>query len=99
MEWNKPEDGHAKRIFRNAGIGVAAAFVSDVSSNSIRVLKTYRQVSKVPVGYFTAAREIIAKDGLVGWDGLLFRGLQTRIVSHGINSAVFTVAWKLFQDR
>ena len=98
LGWNGPEDGQLKKTARNAGIGLAASFVSDVSSNSIRVLKTYRQTSKVSVGYLTAAKEIIAKDGLVGWNGLLFRGLQTRIVSHGINSAVFTVAWKLFQE-
>ena len=98
LGWNAPEDGHLKRTARNAGIGLAASFVSDVSSNSIRVLKTYRQTAKVPIGYVAAAKQIIAKDGLIGWNGLLFRGLQTRIVSHGINSAVFTVAWKLFQD-
>ena len=98
LGWNTDADGALKKTARNAGIGLAASFVSDVSSNSIRVLKTYRQTSTVPVGYVAAAREIIAKDGLLGWNGLLFRGLQTRIVSHGLNSMVFTVAWKAFQD-
>eukprot|EP00591_Stephanopyxis_turris_P009670 CAMPEP_0195528600 /NCGR_PEP_ID=MMETSP0794_2-20130614/30806_1 /TAXON_ID=515487 /ORGANISM="Stephanopyxis turris, Strain CCMP 815" /LENGTH=300 /DNA_ID=CAMNT_0040659763 /DNA_START=56 /DNA_END=958 /DNA_ORIENTATION=- len=98
LGWNSPEHSTVQKTARNAGIGLAASFVSDVSSNSIRVLKTYRQTAKVPVGYVTAAKQIISKDGLFGWNGLLFRGLQTRIVSHGINSAVFTVAWKMFQE-
>ena len=36
---------------------------------------------------------------VLGWNGLFLRGLQTRIVSHGVNSMVFTVAWKLLQDN
>jgi hypothetical protein len=81
LGWNTPDAGPVKKTIRNASIGLAAAFVSDCSSNSIRVLKTYRQVSLTPVSYLQAAREIIAKDGLLGWNGLLLRGLQTRIVS------------------
>lgn len=93
-----PDASTVKKTARNAGIGFAASFVSDVSSNSIRVLKTYRQTAKEPVGYMTAAKEIIAKDGLFSRGGLMFRGLETRILSHGINSAVFTVAWKALQE-
>ena len=98
LPWNDSGTPLYKKLTRNAGIGLAASFVSDVSSNSIRVLKTYRQTAKEPVGYLQAVAEIKAKDGLFGWNGLFLRGLQTRIVSHGINSMVFTVAWKLFQD-
>lgn len=86
-----------QRTLRAAAIGIAASFVSDVSSNSLRVLKTYRQTSKVPIGYLQALLEIRAKDGLFGMNGLFLRGLQTRIVSHGINSMVFTVLWKWMQ--
>jgi hypothetical protein len=97
--WNDPEkDSLLKRMVRNASIGVGASVVSDVSSNSIRVLKTYRQTAKEPIGYFQAVKEIRAKSGLFGWEGLFLRGLQTRITSHAINSAVFTVAWKYFQQ-
>jgi hypothetical protein len=97
--WNDPiQDSMAKRLVRNASIGVGASFVSDVSSNSIRVLKTYRQTALKPIGYLQAVREIRAKSGLFGWEGLFLRGLQTRITSHAINSAVFTVAWKYFQQ-
>jgi hypothetical protein len=99
LGWNDSTTPLYKKLSRNAVIGLAASFVSDVSSNSIRVLKTYRQTAKVPVGYLQAVQEIKAKDGLFGWNGLFLRGLQTRIVSHGINSMVFTVAWKLLQDN
>jgi hypothetical protein len=97
--WNNPEEHSLlKRMVRNASIGVGASVVSDVSSNSIRVLKTYRQTAKEPIGYLTAFNEIRTKSGLFGWEGLFLRGLQTRITSHAINSAVFTVAWKYFQQ-
>ena len=86
-----------QKTMRSASIGLAASFVSDVSSNGLRVLKTYRQTSKEPIGYAQALAEIRAKDGLFGMNGLFFRGLQTRLISHGINSAVFTVVWKWFQ--
>jgi len=35
-----------KKMGRNAGIGFVASVISDSCSNSIRVLKTYRQTSK-----------------------------------------------------
>ncbi|XP_065196485.1 uncharacterized protein LOC135827974 [Sycon ciliatum] len=87
-----------QKVLRNAFIGIAASFVSDVSSNGIRVLKTYRQTYPEPIGYWVAFSKIRAEYGLFGWQGFFFRGLQTRIVSHGINSMVFTVAWKYFQQ-
>lgn len=96
LPWN--EGTAMQQVSRNAGIGLAASFVSDVSSNGIRVLKTYRQTYKEPVSYFKAFNDIRLQHGLFGWEGLFFRGLQTRIVSHGINSMVFTVAWKYFQQ-
>ena len=88
-----------QKTCRSALIGVCASFVSDVSSNSLRVLKTYRQTSKEPISYLRAFSEIRAKDGLFGMNGLFFRGLTTRIVSHGINSMVFTVVWKWMQQH
>eukprot|EP00041_Stephanoeca_diplocostata_P033922 m.1136251 g.1136251 ORF g.1136251 m.1136251 type:complete len:308 (+) comp24430_c1_seq26:433-1356(+) len=99
LPWNTPTTAPLQKVSRNAVIGLAASFVSDVSSNGVRVLKTYRQTSTVPIGYIAAFKQIVAKDGLFGWNGLLFRGLQTRIVSHGINSMVFTVAWKALQGH
>eukprot|EP01010_Urceolus_cornutus_P000630 NODE_1147_length_1081_cov_196.437984_g876_i0.p1 GENE.NODE_1147_length_1081_cov_196.437984_g876_i0~~NODE_1147_length_1081_cov_196.437984_g876_i0.p1 ORF type:complete len:299 (-),score=51.93 NODE_1147_length_1081_cov_196.437984_g876_i0:130-1026(-) len=97
LGWDDASRG--KKLLRNAFIGISASFVSDVSSNGIRVLKTYRQTATEPVSYLQAFNQIRLKSGLFGWEGLFFRGLQTRIVSHGINSMVFTVAWKMLQER
>merc|ERR1719453_1439401 len=98
LGWNGPEHSAVQKTSRNAVIGLAASFVSDVMSNGIRVLKTYRQTSPVPVTYMEAFSNIKAEHGLFGWEGFFFRGLQTRIISHGVNSMVFTVAWKAMQD-
>jgi len=98
LPWDSPENTFMQKTFRNAFIGLGASFISDVCSNSLRVMKTYRQTYKEPISYMKAFTQIRAEYGLLGWEGLMFRGLQTRIVSHGINSMVFTVAWKAFQD-
>lgn len=94
MPWKN--DGLGKKLCRNAFNGLAASMVSDVVSNSLRVLKTYRQTSTVPVGYGAAIKDIISKEGITG---LMFRGLGTRIVAHGVNGMVFTVAWKFFEEE
>jgi len=41
-------------------------------------------------------RNIIAKDGLV--NGLLIRGLGTKILANGLQGMMFTVLWRLGQD-
>lgn len=43
-------------IQRQAFIGFAASVVSDTISNSLRVVKTYRQVHEKNVGYCTSSR-------------------------------------------
>jgi hypothetical protein len=59
------------------------------------VVKTYRQVNETRIGYFDAARAVIATDGLIGLFG---RGLKTRIISNGLQGLMFTVLWKFFED-
>ena len=81
---------------RNATNGLVSSAVSDVVSNSLRVLKTYRQTSTEPITYMNAAKNIIATEGV--W-GLFFRGLGTRIIAHGVNGMVFTVAWKYLEEE
>jgi hypothetical protein len=87
-------DSLAGKLGRNAGMGFTASCVSDTCSNSIRVLKTYRQTSPTRVSYMDAARTIVAKDGL---GGLFGRGLQTRLLANGVQGAMFSVGWKYFQ--
>lgn len=83
------------KYVRNAVIGFASAAVSDTCSNSLRVLKTTRQTALVPVSYADAAKEIIAKEGYVGLFG---RGLATRILTNGIQGALFTIGWRAIAE-
>lgn len=83
------------KYVRNAVIGFCSAAVSDTCSNSLRVLKTTKQTSLVQVSYVDAAKDIIAKDGLVGLFG---RGLKTRILTNGVQGALFTIGWRAFSE-
>lgn len=82
-------------LARNAGMGFCASVVSDTTSNSIRVVKTYRQTSSEAISYLQCAKNIIASDGL---GGLFGRGLQTRILSNGVQGVMFSVLWKYFDQ-
>ncbi len=64
-------------------------------SNSLRVIKTYRQVHATRIGYFAAAEAVIAVDGV---RGLFGRGLKTRIIANGLQGLMFSILWKLFMD-
>jgi hypothetical protein len=89
------QDLKGLEFLRQAFIGFCATLLSDTISNSLRVVKTYRQVHEREVGYLTAVREIVAADGLLG---LLGRGLKTRIIANGCQGVMFSVLWKLFMD-
>ena len=84
-----------EKLLRQACIGFAASIVSDSVSNSLRVVKTYRQVHETPIGYIAAAEAVVAQDGL---RGLLGRGLKTRILANGLQGLMFSVLWKMFLD-
>ena len=83
-------------LSKNAFIGFSASAVSDTCSNSIRVLKTYRQTHSEQVSYTSAIKEIIAKDGIVSLFG---RGLKTKIISNGIQGSLFAVLWKYIERQ
>merc|ERR1712110_602495 len=83
------------KYVRNAVIGFASAAVSDTISNSLRVLKTTRQTALEPIGYMESAKSIIEKEG---YAGLFGRGLGTRILTNGIQGALFTIGWKAIAE-
>lgn len=91
----KPDET-LKKLGRNAVIGFTSSVVSDTCSNSVRVIKTYKQTAAEPVTYPNAVKDIIAKDGLVGLFG---RGLKTRIATNGLQGLLFTVLWKLMEEK
>ncbi|KAF9005187.1 mitochondrial carrier domain-containing protein [Cyathus striatus] len=90
-----PSHTTLEKLGRRAFIGFAASVVSDTVSNSLRVVKTYRQVNETRIGYLAAARAVIAVDGL---RGLFGRGLKTRILANGLQGIMFSILWRLFLD-
>ncbi|GJJ14203.1 hypothetical protein Clacol_008465 [Clathrus columnatus] len=82
-----------EKLSREAIIGFVASVISDTVSNSLRVVKTYRQVDEERVSYLESARRVIAVDGI---HGLFSRGLKTRILANGLQGLLFSVLWKLF---
>ncbi|KAF8849350.1 mitochondrial carrier [Acephala macrosclerotiorum] len=82
-------------LLRLAFVGFCASVISDSVSNSLRVVKTYRQANDVKVSYTEAARLVVLQDGIVGLFG---RGLKTRILCNGLQGLLFSILWKLFLD-
>jgi hypothetical protein len=89
----KYEDKLFKNLLRNAFIGFLSSFISDGITNSFRVIKTAKQTDKNNKGYYEIGEEIIKKNG---FKGLFFRGLETRILTNGIQGLMFNVLWKFF---
>ncbi|GAA5853238.1 hypothetical protein JCM5353_001924 [Sporobolomyces roseus] len=83
------------KLSRQALIGFISSVVSDTISNSLRVIKTYRQTAQGDVGYRQSIREILGKEGA---RGLFGRGLKTRLLANGLQGILFSVLWKVFQD-
>jgi len=83
------------KLLRQAALGISASFVSDLFSNSIRVIKTTKQTSQEALTYLETIKEIVDKDGVVG---LFTRGLGTRLLTNCIQATLFTVVWKLVED-
>jgi Mitochondrial carrier protein len=86
------------KLARNAAIGFTCSVVSDSISNSLRVLKTYKQASATSISYSQAIKDIVAKDGLFSRQGLFFRGLETRILANGVQGLMFSVLWKQIEE-
>merc|ERR1711990_395050 len=60
-----------------------------------RALMVYKQTNaNTQLTYIECAREIVAKDGVVGLFG---RGLTTKLISNGIQGAMFSVLWKTIE--
>ena len=83
------------KLLRQAALGISASFVSDLFSNSIRVIKTTKQTSAEALTYLETVKEVVDKDGIVG---LFTRGLGTRVLTNCIQATLFTVLWKLIDD-
>ena len=80
-------------LMRNAFIGFTSSCVSDIISNSIRVMKTSVQTGEGKKGYKEIYEEIKKKDGI---KGVFVRGLNTRLITNGIQGLMFNIMWKYF---
>lgn len=89
------KDSLLHKLSRSAVIGFSASVVSDSISNSFRVIKTAKQASTSPVTYTHVVTQIVKQDGIIG---LMGRGLQTRLLTNGIQGLMFNVMWRLGQD-
>lgn len=100
-------------LARLAFIGFCASIISDSVSNSLRVIKTYRQVNDTQVSYSEFTLSVLARQKLTarcaaeaarlvilqdGVLGLFGRGLKTRIIANGLQGIIFSILWKLFLD-
>jgi hypothetical protein len=87
-------------VLRSALIGFCATAVADTVSNFMRVIKTVKQATVGEqmghVTYVSIVEKIYSESGLIGLFG---RGLQTRIITDGIQNMLFTVLWKLIARK
>ena len=81
------------RLMRNAFIGFASSCISDIISNSIRVLKTSIQTGEGKKSYKEIFEEIKKKEGI---KEVFIRGLNTRLITNGIQGLMFNIMWKYF---
>jgi hypothetical protein len=88
-------------ILRNALVGFVASAISDIVSNPVRVVKTMKQTlisedANVLHSYGDILNEALKANG---WQGLFLRGLDSRLLSNGLQSMLFTVVWKYLVDH
>ena len=86
----------ASKLCRSAFIGFCSSAVSDTCSNSIRVIKVYKQANTEKISYVECLRRVIKEDGI---GGLMGRGLQTKIIANGMQGLMFSVLWKLIDEK
>ena len=87
-------DGVVAKQLRSALLGFFSALTSDIVSNGVRVVKTAKQTAHDNPTYAATIAQIVAADGV---QGLLFRGLGTKILSNGVQAMLFTVVWRYLQ--
>jgi hypothetical protein len=85
----------ATKNTRRALIGMCSALSSDIISNGIRVIKTYKQTSETPLTYSEVISELFLDSGF----NFVFRGLQMKLISSILSSILFSIVWKSVMDR
>jgi hypothetical protein len=100
-------------LARSALLGICASSVSDITSNSLRVIKTTKQTARLGdvdvngvEGNDSTTKGDKTYQEIVqmiiekdGLMGLFGRGLQTRLLTNCIQGAIFSVLFKYFQQQ
>jgi hypothetical protein len=93
--WKKTDVLYQK-LMRSMALGFCASIISDTTTNSIRVIKVVRQTSGETISYAGAVKKVIAEEG---FKGLFGRGLSTKLASNGVQGMMFSVLWRLGQEK
>ena len=92
------ENNLFKNLMRNCFIGFFSSMISDSLSNSLRVIKTYKQTSEKSKSYKEVINDIVSsKNG--GMKELFTRGLIIRLFANGIQGIMFNVIWKYYDNK
>jgi hypothetical protein len=89
------QDTQLGELGRRAIMGFCASAISDTCSNSIRVVKVYKQSSSEVLSYPQVVKNVIEESGV---RGLFFRGLETKILANGMQGILFSILWKRFEE-
>lgn len=89
------QDTQLAELGRRAILGFCSSAVSDTCSNSIRVMKVYKQSHPDQLSYPEVFRRVVAESGI---SGLMFRGLETKILANGLQGILFSILWKKFEE-
>ena len=89
------DESNLNKLIKRGTIGLTSSIISDTTSNSIRVVKTFKQTDPKNLKYMDIVKHLNKKEPLT-W---IFRGLKTKILSNGLNSIIFSISWKYFQER
>eukprot|EP00529_Nitzschia_sp_RCC80_P027093 CAMPEP_0113482420 /NCGR_PEP_ID=MMETSP0014_2-20120614/22909_1 /TAXON_ID=2857 /ORGANISM="Nitzschia sp." /LENGTH=274 /DNA_ID=CAMNT_0000375935 /DNA_START=1188 /DNA_END=2012 /DNA_ORIENTATION=- /assembly_acc=CAM_ASM_000159 len=89
------QDTQLGELGRRAILGFCSSAISDTCSNSIRVVKVYKQSYPEQISYVQVVRNVIQESGV---RGLMFRGLETKILANGMQGILFSILWKHFEE-
>lgn len=89
------QDTQLGELGRRAILGFCSSAVSDTCSNSIRVVKVYKQSHPDQLSYIQVVRQVLKESGI---SGLMFRGLETKILANGLQGILFSILWKQFEE-
>jgi hypothetical protein len=59
------------------------------------MVKVYKQSHPEQLSYMQVVRNVIAESGI---QGLMFRGLETKILANGLQGIMFSILWKHFEE-